>query len=306
MELVDLSIAIVNWNTCDLLAGCLSAVQQDLEHSKQLRVETFVVDNASSDNSPQMVLERFPWVNLISNQENLGFARANNQAIQRARGKYVLLLNSDTEIHVGALESLVSFTNAHPRVGACGARLIGGDGRLERACHPMLTPEREFWRLAFLDVMWRRATYPMHQWDDTTPRQVEVIKGACLMLRREALAQTGLFDEAYFVYTEEVDLCYRLAKAGWELWWVPTAEVLHYGEASSNQAAEAMYVQLYRSKVQFFRKFGGARRASRFKRLLWMAYGPRLVIAAVAAPFSPRWASYAQTCRRLLAALPQM
>jgi GT2 family glycosyltransferase len=295
MELVDLSIAIVNWNTCDLLAGCLSAVQQDLEHSKQLRVETFVVDNASSDNSPQMVLQRFPWVNLISNQENLGFARANNQAIQQARGKYVLLLNSDTEIHIGALESLVSFTNAHPRVGACGARLIGGDGRLERACHPMLTPEREFWRLTFLDQVWPRATYTMENWDTDTPRRVEVIKGACLLLRSEALDQVGLLDGQYHMYTEEVDICYRLDKAGWELWYVPQAVVTHYGAASSMQAAETMYVQLYRSKVQFYRKIGGERSARRFKILTTAAYLPRALL-------HPKRRVY----RRLLAELPGM
>jgi GT2 family glycosyltransferase len=146
----------------------------------------------------------------------------------------------------------------------------------------------------------------MQRWDVNTPRQVEVIKGACLLLRREALDQVGLLDEGYFMYTEEVDLCYRLAQAGWELWWLPQAEVVHHEAQSTRQAAERMYVQLYRSKVQFYRKFGGERRAERFKRLVRLAYWPRLVVAALGAPFSPSLAAQARTYRRLLAELPAM
>jgi GT2 family glycosyltransferase len=135
---------------------------------------------------------------------------------------------------------------------------------------------------------------------------VEVIKGACLLLRSSALEEVGLLDERYFVYTEEMDLCYRLLAAGWQLWWVPQAAVRHHGEASSRQMAEDMYVQLYRSKVQFHRKFGGARRADRFKRLLRLAYGPRYLVAALGALLSPSLSTRARTLRRLLAELPGM
>ena len=126
------------------------------------------------------------------------------------------------------------------------------------------------------------------------------------MLRRAALEKVGLLDEEYFMYTKEMDLCYRLLRAGWQLWWVPRAVVKHYGEASSRQVAEAMYVQLYCSKVQFYRKFGGPRRADRFKRLMRVAYGPRLAVAALGAPFSPALAARASTYHRLLAELPLM
>jgi GT2 family glycosyltransferase len=290
-----LSLVIVSWNTRDLLVRCLSSVGQDLERSNQLHVETFVVDNASSDSSAQMVQERFPWVKLIRNSENAGFARANNQAIRQTSGNYVLLLNSDTELHAGALRILVDFMETHPRAGACGARLVDGDGRLERACYPMLTPEREFWRLTFLDQMWPRATYTMETWDTETPRRVEVIKGACLLLRREALDQVGLLDGRFHMYTEEVDLCYRLAQAGWALWYVPQAVVTHYGAASSKQVAEAMYIQLYRSKVQFYRKVGGEGNARRFKIMATAAYLPRALM-------HPKRHVY----RRLLHELPGM
>ena len=170
----------------------------------------------------------------------------------------------------------------------------------------MLTPEREFWRLLFLDRLWRRATYVQERWGWEAPRPVEVIKGACFLLRRAMLDQVGLLDEGYFMYTEEMDLCYRLLQAGWQLWWVPQAVVKHYGEASSKQMAEAMYVQLYRSKIQFYRKFGGPRRADRFKRLMRLAYGPRLVVTTLGALLAPALAARARTYRRLLVELPGM
>lgn len=300
---IDISIIIVNWNTRELLAGCLASLLADVQMFKRSNVETFVVDNASSDGSGDMVRERFPWVRLIENRENVGFARANNQGIQASTGQYVLLLNSDTVVHPAALGTLVAFMDAHPQAGACGPRLLNDDGSLQPSAHPMLTPGREFWRLAFLDGLWPRAAYRQEQWDTVTPRPVEVIKGACLLLRRAALDQVGLLDDRYFMYTEEVDLCYRLAQAGWGLWVTPQAVVTHFGEASSKQVAEAMYLQLYRSKVQFYRKFGGETRANRFKRLLRLAYLPRLATATIAASLSPRLARRAQIYYRLLTEL---
>ena len=253
-----------------------------------------------------MVRQDFPQVQLIENRENVGFARANNQAICHSRGSYVLLLNSDTLVHPGALAALVAFMDAHPQAGACGPRLLNGDGSLQHACHPMLTPGREFWRLLFLERLLPRATYPMQRWDTATPRPVEVIKGACLRVRRAALNQVGLLDDQYFMYTEEVDLCYRLAQAGWELCYVPQAVVTHFGEASSRQVQEEMYLQLYRSKVQFYRKFGGRPRVRQAKALLALAYAPRWAAASLAAPLRPSWRTRAHTYRRLLAELALM
>lgn len=299
----DLSIIIVNWNTRNLLSRCLQSVY---ETAGDLEFEVFVVDNASTDGSAQMVRERFPQLHLIENRENVGFARANNQTIRLSRGRYVVLLNSDTEAYRGTLETMVQFMERHPQAGGCGPRLLNADGSLQASCYPMLTPGREFWRLLFLDNLWHQATYVQERWDRETPRPVEVIKGACFLLRRAALEQVGLLDERYFMYTEEMDLCHRLLQAGWQLWWVPQAVVKHYGEASSKQMAETMYVQLYRSKVQFHRKFGGPRRADRFKCLMRLAYGPRLAIAALGAFLSPSLGARARTYRRLLAELPEM
>ena len=303
---VTLSIIIVNWNTRGLLAQCLTSLYADAPFASFALFETFVVDNASTDGSAPMVRERFPQVHLIENSENVGFARANNQAIRQSRGCYVLLLNSDTEARPGALETLVGFMDAHPQAGAAGARLLNADGTLQPSCHPMLTPWREFWRLLFLERIRRRATYDMAHWDPGTPREVEVIKGACLMLRREGLDQVGLLDERYFMYTEEMDLCYRLRRAGWRLYWVPEARVVHYEEGSTRKVAEPMYIQLYRSKVQFYRKGGGDGQARLFKALVALAYLPRLFVAVVGVPFAPLLAARARTYRRLLAELPAM
>ena len=272
----------------------------------QPSIEIFVVDNASSDGSAQMVKERFPWVHLIENAENLGFARANNQAIDLANGKYVLLLNSDTEVHPGAFAALIAFMEKTPKAGAAGAHLLNGDRTLQPACQPMLTPWREFVRLLFLDRFFHVATYSASWWATDEPRQTEVIKGACLMLRHTALEEVGSLDSSYFMYTEEVDLCYRLGKAGWQLWWVPAAKVTHYGEGSSSQVAQAMYVQLYRSKIQFYRKYGGDRRAVLFKRLLRVAYWPRLAAVSLFALLSPALSAKARIYRDLLTQLPTL
>jgi hypothetical protein len=313
---MDLSIIIVNWNTCQLLAQCLNSLQatagnvnpaaQAVTFGTYL-AEVYVVDNASQDDSVAMTRERFPWARLIVNDQNVGFALANNQAFAASIGRYVLLLNSDTEVWSGAIESMLAFMESDSQSGAIGARLLNADGSLQSSCQPMLTPWREFWRLIFLDRIWRRATYRMEAWDVHTPRPVETIKGACLLVRRAALApQEPLLDGQYFMYTEEVDLCCRLSQAKWRLYWVPEARVTHFGEASSRQAYTAMYVQLYRSKVQFYRKFGGEPRARQFKRLVRLAYLPRLWAARAAALIRPATAPRVQTIEQLLAELPHM
>lgn len=308
-----LSIIIVNWNTRDLLAQCLQSIRSELDNAgntgqslSALSVEVIVVDNASCDGSPAAVRECFPWVNLIQNAQNTGFACANNQGMQAAVGRYLLLLNSDTVVHPGALSTLVKFMDAHPCAGACGARLLNADGSLQHACHPMLTPEREFWRLLFLERIWPRATYPMASWSTEIACEVEAIKGACLVLRHTALDQIGLLDEEYFMYTEEVDLCRRLSLGGWELWYVPQAVVTHYGGASSSQMADAMYLQLYRSKLQFYRKFGGEPAAHRARLLFSTAYSGRWAVATVGSLVKPAYRAQAKLYRLLLAELPAM
>lgn len=301
--MIKLSIVIVNWNTRELLSRCLASIKETVAG---LPYETLVVDNASTDDSTNMVRDCFPWVHRIENSSNVGFAAANNQAIRQSQGQYVLLLNSDTLVQTESIRALVAFMEAHPRIGAAGPRLLNADGSLQPSCQPMLTPGRELWRLLFLDNIWRRASYPMNRWNVTTPHRVQVIKGACLMLRRDALDQVGLLDEGYFMYTEEVDLCYRLRQCAWELWWVPWACVIHYGGQSSLQAAEEMYLQLYRSKIQFYRKYLGEAQVAKFKKYVRLAYWPRSVFASLAAILFPSLSRRVLTFRNLLTELRTM
>ncbi len=305
----DLSVVIVSWNTRELLAQCLaSIVASDSPRADGLSLEVVVVDNASADGSAQMVRQRFPAVRLLANTENVGFARANNQAIPCCSGRHVLLLNPDTVVAPGALTALVTFLDEHPRAGAAGARLINADASLCPSCQPAPSLPREFWRLFHLDDLWPLSRYHMERWDTTTPREVEVAGGACLMLRRETLDQVGLLDEDYFIYSEEVDLCYRLRRAGWQLWWVPQAIVTHYGGQSTRQVARAMFLRLYQGKVLYFRKNHGRGAAHLYKGLLLAAALTRLGLSPLAALGGSRKRAQRLTLaghyRELIAALP--
>ncbi len=300
--MIDLSIIIVNWNTAAMLSDCLRSLKSV---SGGLATEVIVVDNGSIDGSADLVRRDFPHVRLIANETNVGFARANNQGMGARTGRYIALLNSDTVVREGAMATLVRFLDAHPRAGAAGPRLLNADGSLQPSCHPVLTPGREFWRLLLLDRLFPRATYPMGRWPEE-PREVEVIKGACLVVRKAALDGVGLLDERYFMYSEEMDLCVRIARAGWGLYWVPAASVVHFGGASTQQAAESMYLELYRSKVAFQAKIFGRGSAWRLKLFVALAYLPRWIVAAVGGLWSRSLAVRACTYRRLLAALPGM
>jgi len=280
---INLSIIIVSWNTQELLANCLEAIKNDLAGMAGLRTETFVVDNASSDGSPAMVGGRFSWVKLLKSEQNMGFAGANNLAFGQCSGRYVLLLNPDTEIRPGGLAALIDFMETNPKVGAAGARLLNSDGSLQQSCYRSPTPGRELWLLFHLDKLFPGyVTYNMTEWDTDLPRQVEVLKGACMLLRREIIGREALFDDAYFMYSEEVDLCNRIHRAGWSLYWVPQAQVVHHEGQSTRQAAASMFLHLYRAKLLYFRKNGGQRAARFYKVVLLAAALARLALSPLA------------------------
>jgi N-acetylglucosaminyl-diphospho-decaprenol L-rhamnosyltransferase len=270
-----LSIIIVNWNTCSLLEECLASIYRC---PPEVSFEVWVVDNASTDGSLKMLRDCFPQVNLISNSENPGFARANNQGIQQSSGDFVLLLNPDTYVKPQALDHLVRFLEANPAAGGVGARLLNPDQSLQVSCYPTPTLVREFWRLFHLDLLKPYAVYPMQEWDLNEPREVDILMGACLLLRRQTFEQIGLLDEDYFIYSEEVDLCYRVRQSGWCLYWVPRAEVVHYGGQSTRQVAEAMFLQLYHGKILYFRKHHSWLSVQLYKGVLMMAALGRLAL----------------------------
>ncbi len=273
-----LSVVIVSWNTRDLLADCLESIHRYINQVENISCRTIVIDNNSKDGTSEMIGRHYPWVELILNNENQGFSRASNQGICSSNSPYILLLNSDTIIHANSVETLIEYIDSHTKVGAVGPCLLNGDGTLQISASPMMTPFREIWRLLFLDRIWHKASYSGASWHDKRPRPVDVLKGAALLLRRQALEDIGLLDEDYYMYSEEVDLCYRLNAAGWSTVYVPAAVVTHYGESSSRQVKDEMFLELYRSKVHFFRKTWGRSHSWLYKVILLIAYLPRAIL----------------------------
>lgn len=305
-----LSIIIVNWNTRALVADCLASVAVELAAFPAGQVETLVVDNASSDESVPYIQTHFPWVQLIRNRTNVGFAAANNQAMAVAKGKYCLFLNSDTKVLAQALTTMVEFMEAHPNVGAGGARYLNPDGSLQPSCYPAPTLASELWRLFHLDWLYPFGVYPMDDWALHKPQAVDIVQGAALLVRRAVLDQIGCFDTSYFMYTEEVDLCQRMRRAGWAIFFVPAAVVVHHGGQSTCQAALPMFLQLYHSKILYFRKHHGAGATALYKLILFGATLLRLVMTPFAWLERPerrrRHLTLANHYRRLVMALPNM
>lgn len=304
---MDLSIVIVSWNVADLLDNCLKSI---FAHPPLGSYEILVVDNASKDQSVKILQERFPQVTLILNVENVGFAAANNQAMQAARGRYILLLNPDTIVFDGTFQYLIDFLDQHPQAGAAGSLYQNPDGSLQPSAFPFPTVSRELWRLLHLDRLHAYGTYAMQRWSLETPREVDSLQGASLMLRRAALDETGLLDTGYFMYTEEIDLCYRLRQKGWSLYWVPRSRIIHYGGQSTRQAALKMFLCLYGSKVQFFRKHYGEASARAYKRALKFTSLLRVALANLGAVLRPGRSQYYRQLltnyRALIAELPAM
>ena len=276
---MDLSIIIISWNTRDLLLQCLESIYSA---GAGIAFETLVVDNASTDGSPEAVRQAFPPVKIIENIQNVGFGRANNQGFASTTGRFVLLLNSDTRVCPGAIQTLLDDLNSRPAAGANGPRLLNWDLTLQSSCYPFPTLGRELWRLFHLDRIKPWGVYCQERWNLRQPREVDAIKGACILFRREALEQAGGFDPDFFMYTEEIDLCYRVKAAGWHLWWVPQSEVIHYGGQSTRLAADEMFLSLYHTKILFFRKHYGNRAARVYKLILRLAALVRICAGKVA------------------------
>lgn len=258
MNRKDVSIAIVNWNTRDLLDQCLRSVY---ESSKDLSFEIVLVDNASSDGSADMVEAKYPQVKLIRNSTNPGFATACNLAFEHCGGRYFMLLNSDTIVLDHALSTLCQFMDQHPEAGAAGCRLLNKDGTLQRSCSRFPGVMTELYDALYLSKLFPKsrllASYSMSFWDFGSVREVDFAGGSCLIVRNEAIADVGLLDEGYFMYTEEADWCYRMKKGGWKIFYVPDASIVHLGGSSSRRYGSQILVHLYSSRNRFVRKHRG-------------------------------------------------
>ncbi len=227
----DVSVVIVNWNTCALLAKCITAVERE---AAAISHDIWVVDNGSGDDSVAMLRRDFPHVHVIESKVNLGFAGANNLAMQRSTGRYLLLLNTDALVTPGSILALLDLAERTPHVGVVGAHLLNPDGSFQASHTNFPTLWQEFLILSTIGRRLRGDWYPSHGPEEAKgPQRVDYVEGACLLVRRSALEQVGGLDEGYFMYTEEVDWCRRMHAAGWEVWYQPAAKVIHIGGASS-------------------------------------------------------------------------
>ena len=255
--MVDLSIIIVNWNVRDLLRRCLLSLQTG---SSSLRVEVIVVDNGSTDGSVEMVRAEFPQVHLIANPDNRGFPAANNQGIKIAQGRYVLLLNPDTEVLGDALATMVGFADDHPDVGVVGPQLVNPDGSVQSSRRRFPTLATAFFESTWLQPYAPRRLleryYVLDRPDDEV-QDVDWVTGAALMARREAIEQVGPMDEGFFMYSEELDWCRRFREAGWRVVYLPMAQIVHHVGKSSEQVLPARHIHFQTSKVRYFRKYHG-------------------------------------------------
>lgn len=255
MKKPTLSICIVNWNTRDLLRDCLRSIRQT---AAELDPEVIVVDNASADGSAEMVREEFPEVQLIANEENLFYARGNNQALERATGQLKLLLNSDIIVLEGALQELLAAAERHPKAGGIAPKLVHPDGSLQLSCRTFPDPPVVLYETVRLHRLFPRSrrfgAYRMDWWGYDDERPVDQPAASALLLRSAALEEVGLLDEAFPIFFNDVDLCRRLWDAGWEVWFTPAASMIHYQGASTSQVRPAMITESHRSLLRYYEK----------------------------------------------------
>ncbi|HWZ46015.1 MAG TPA: glycosyltransferase family 2 protein [Candidatus Saccharimonadales bacterium] len=265
----DISIIVVNYNTMNLLRDCLVSLFQ----TDGRQCEVIVVDNASDDGSAAMVEQEFPSVLLVRNRQNLGFSKANNQGMRLARGRYFLLLNSDTVVRAGALEIMAGFMAVHAAAGAVSCRLLNADGSIQASIShrpgpvllllrllgvsKLVSGDRARRRLARMGGFFLGRTIGSYLAPYNTrdvPLEVGNISGACLMLRREAVEQVGFLDEGFFMYFEDMDYCLRLQDAGWKMYYLPQGEVVHLVGMSSGGRMRNYSTHSYRALFHFYKK----------------------------------------------------
>ena len=234
--MIDLSISIVSWNVKALLEKCLESIFRE---KGELNIEVIVVDNNSADGSADLIKGRFPEVRLIENKSNLGYAAANNQAIKLSKGKYVLLLNPDTEIRPDAFQKMIDFMGKHADAGALGPKLLNKDGSIQPSCMSFPTLKTALFNALFLDALFPKSKlfgkYLMSWWDHNDTKEVDQPMGAALLIRKDVIDRIGLMDEHNIFWFDEVDYCFEIKKAGFKIYFFPGAEIIHYKGESFKQ-----------------------------------------------------------------------
>jgi len=278
---IDLSIIIVSWNVRELLRDCLISVQNE---SRGLDVEVIVVDSNSSDLSQALVKEEFPWVRLEEQAENVGFPRGNNIGLSLSRGRNILLLNPDTIVESGALERMVEFLDRNPDAGAIGPQLVNPDGSHQSSRRRFPSLLTAVFESTWLNSVAPKKVIAQYYVLDVPPDQqtdVDWLVGACIMVPARVVDEVGMLDEAYFMYSEELDWCRRIKNAGYRIVYLPDARVVHYMGKSSEQAVTERHLNFQRAKLRYFRKFQGRLSAMFLRIILLLNYAVQLLLELV-------------------------
>jgi len=252
---MDVSIIIVAWNVRELLYDCLKSVFHETEG---IDFEVIYVDNASKDGSVEMVTNEFPKVLIIVNEKNEGFIKANNQGIEIAGGRYVLLLNSDTVILDNAIAKTVKFADRHPEAAAIACKVLNPDRTLQRGtCFMCPSILNMFLSATYLYKVFPKSKFfgreKMGCWNYDDVREVETVSGCFSLVRKEAIRQVGLMNELYYVYGDDPDWCYRFRQNGWKILFTPEPQIIHYGGQNTDHMVEEFKLQLYGSKLIFMK-----------------------------------------------------
>lgn len=251
----DLTVTICSWNTLKQTQKCLEHLAAEKESAA---FEVIVIDNGSSDGSAEMIESKFPWVQLIKSPQNLGFAGGHNECIRRRKGKDVFLLNSDAYVHPGSISQLIDFRASHPEAGIFGPKLLNPDGSLQYSCRAFPNPVATLFRNSLIGKLFPNAKllneYLMKDWDHNSVRNVDWVSGAAFYVTEAVIERVGLFDEAYFMYCEDVDWCWRARKSGFEVAYCPTSVVTHEIGTSSSKAVAKMIIRFHRSMFRFYQK----------------------------------------------------
>jgi hypothetical protein len=255
---IDVSIIVVAWNVRELVRECLESTYAQ---TRGIDFEVIYVDNASKDGTVEMVRTQFPQVRIIENDENLGFIKANNQAIEVARGRYVLLLNSDTLVLDEAIQKTVAFADQNPDAAVVGCRVLNRDRSLQRACFMYPSLLNLVLAATYLYKVFPRSRFfgreRMSWWNFDDVRDVEVVCGCYALVRKAAIDEVGVMDETYFVYGDDPDWCYRFHEKGWRVVFTPGASIVHYGGQTTKQMSDDFLLQLMGTKLLFIRMHRG-------------------------------------------------
>jgi GT2 family glycosyltransferase len=255
---LDLSVVIVNYKSVDFLRSCIRSIKETAEG---ISYEIIAVDNDSQDGSDKEIRFGFPDIKLIANRNNLGFSSANNQGIKISKGRYILLLNNDATVTPGALKCLIDSMERHPGVGLMGGKLTNTDGTVQQSFGRLIPYINEFvqsklfWN--FYEIQKNRTIGMLMEKLHCQPRYVDWVKGACMMLRREAIFDVDFLDDRFFMYFEEADLCIRLKIIGWKVYFEPRAEIVHHGGISVSKNRVRVFLERRRSQLYFYKKHYG-------------------------------------------------